>query len=117
VRNGTALSLGQARHAGAFGQVLPNQTVGIFVAPACPGMMRRREVEFRCGAPLNGFIVVKLRTVIGRDGLESAGMSLNERDRTLVERFFGSNRQVADQEKACLSFNQAQDAVLGSRHP
>ncbi len=45
-----AVVLGEVRHALAFREVLADQAVGVFVGPAFPGMVRRREINVRASA-------------------------------------------------------------------
>ena len=44
-----AVVLRQVRQALSLGQVLANEPVGVFVGPAFPRMVRRREVEAGAG--------------------------------------------------------------------
>ena len=59
-------------HAGAFGDVLANQAVGVFAGAALPRMMRsREEEEADAGSTLELNVVVELGAVVSGDGFES----------------------------------------------
>ena len=55
------------RHALPLGQVLSNQTIGVFVRASFPGMMRCGKVEPSLRLFLDGREAMKLRPVVGRD--------------------------------------------------
>ncbi len=63
-----AVVLRQEHHALFLGQVLANEPVGVFVGPAFPRMVRRREVEAGAGALLDRGVAVELGPVVRRDG-------------------------------------------------
>jgi hypothetical protein len=65
--------LSECRHAGAFGYVLTDQAVGVFIGAALPRVMGRREVERDAGRALELGVVVELCAVVGGDGLNRCG--------------------------------------------
>lgn len=75
-------------HAGAFGHVLTDQAVGVFVGAALPGMMRCREVERDAGRALELRVVVELGAVVGGDRFESLWMTADQTQRTAIRMFF-----------------------------
>ena len=76
LRNSIALSLSQVSHAGAFRDVLANQTVGVFVRSPLPGVMRCGEVECRVGRGFDLRILMELCSIISRNGFEFGGFPL-----------------------------------------
>ena len=114
VRDVTALSLGQAGHAGALGQVLPDEAVGVFVGPAFPGVIWRGEVERRSGPPFDGGVVVEFGPVVGSDRFEQVTPWADDAQRAGVHGCCGSVGQLADDHQSGLAFDQTKDSILAS---
>ena len=64
--------LRQVRHGLFLGQVLANEPVGVFVGPAFPRMVRRREVEAGAGRVLDRGVAMELGAVVGGDRPDGA---------------------------------------------
>ena len=76
--DGVAASLRELGHAGAFGNVLTDEAVGVFVGAALPGMMGSSEVKRGTGSSLDQGVIMELGAVVGGDGFESLRMSAYE---------------------------------------
>ncbi len=59
--------LRQVRHALFLGPVLANEPVGVFVGPAFPRMVRRREVKASASRMLDHGVAMELRPVVCRN--------------------------------------------------
>jgi len=68
-RNAIAVVLRQVFHVLALGQVLADQAVGVFVGPAFPRRMGRREIKPGVGRLLDRRVAMELRPVVRRDGV------------------------------------------------
>ncbi len=64
VGNDVALLLGQAPHAFPFRQILADQSVGVFVGPALPGMVWACEVHGGSGGGLDNRIAMELGAIV-----------------------------------------------------
>ena len=85
--------LSEVGHALAFGQVLPDQAIGVLVGAALPCMMRGGEIEARACGPLELRVVVELRPIVYGDGPD--GMRL-ARNQLLRARGHHAARKLAD---------------------
>ena len=65
-----ALALRERTQGRALGQILAEQSVGVFVGAAFPGMVRRREVDAQSELPLDVLVAVELGAVIGSEGVD-----------------------------------------------
>ena len=74
-----AFFLGQFSHVGSFGQVLPDQSVGVLARPPFPGMVRRGEVELRSTRLFQPRVAVELAAVVGGDRPHSPAMPPQQR--------------------------------------
>lgn len=115
IGNQAAVELRDCVHAGAFGQVLTDQSVRVFVGSPLPRVMRVGEIEARAALSFDVLIVVKFRSVVSGDGMDAGRMFANEPGRSGCHRFHGAVRQLADQGVAGLPLYQGDDAVLASR--
>ena len=66
--DGVAVALGERAEVCAFGEVLADQSVGVFVCAAFPGLVWMGEVDGRMEVRLQVFIHVEFRAVVGSDG-------------------------------------------------
>lgn len=114
--NDVALILGESRHAGALGDVLANESIGVLVAAAFPGVVRSGEIEGDAGGFFNLVIGMELGAVVGGDGLESPGVLHNKSDGPLIQFFFGAGLELPDQHEACAALDQRNDTVQGASH-
>ena len=55
-------------HAGPLGDVLADQTVGVFICTAFPGMIGRREIAGHRESLLNRFVAMELRAIVEGNG-------------------------------------------------
>ena len=109
-RDPIAVVLGEVGHALSLGQILPDQTIRVFVGAALPRMMQRREIEASAGGPLELGVLVELRAIVDRDrahGMELradelAGPSIHGRAHAPIE--------LAEEQKARLALDHAQHA-------
>ena len=92
-----AVGFSETGKRGAFGSVLADEAVGIFVGAAFPGMVRVGKVEGGTEALFDGFISVELDTVVGGDGVDFEGTK--QLDGALLGEFGGGllDRADADQ--------------------
>src|SRR5688572_4856159 len=109
--DGIAATLGEARHVGVLGQVLPDQAVGVLVGAALPGVMRIGEVERHAGGVLDSGIAVELGAVVGGDGLELPRMPADQGNGPGRGLFLSACLELADLQVAALALHQAHDAV------
>lgn len=66
--NFAAFVLSERFEARGFGQVLPDQSVGILVGPSLPRVIGRSEVESYAGFELDVGILMELGAVVEGDG-------------------------------------------------
>src|SRR5436190_15968267 len=85
-----AIVLGEVGHALSFGQILPDQAVGVFVGAALPRVMRGGEVEAGGGGPLELGVVVKLCPIIDGDGLHGMGLRGDQLLHAVIHRGTGA---------------------------
>ena len=78
------LSLRQVFHVRTFRQVLPDQSIGVFVGAPLPGGIRVSEVEGCVSGRFDLRVLMKLGTIICRDGLEFGSLGLQRLDASLV---------------------------------
>src|SRR5438309_587115 len=67
--------LRQCFHALAFGQILPDQPVGVFIGASFPGMVRGGEVELHSALFFDLPVAVELGAVVGCYRFDSAAVS------------------------------------------
>lgn len=71
LRNRIAAGLGQIVHTTAFRQILPDQSVGVFVSPPLPRMIGVCEVEADIAAIFEIAVSMEFATVVRRDRFEA----------------------------------------------
>ena len=69
-----ASGLGEIIHAAAFPQILPDQSVGIFVSSPLPRVVGVGEVELHACLFLQIAVGVKLAAIVGGDRREAFGV-------------------------------------------
>ena len=89
--NAIALSLCQIFQVHAFREVLADQTIGVFIRAALPGVMRCGEVESGTSGLFDLWILMKLGTVIRGNGFELCDFTIEQLDATPIE---GSRRPI-----------------------
>ena len=113
VGDGGALVLGEGGEVGAFGEVLADQAVSIFVGAAFPGVVRSGEVDRDLEFSFDGFIGVKLSAVVGGDGFEEGFVFSKKFDRALGSVCRGRVRQFSDPDLAAEAVDDGEDACFG----
>ena len=78
--DGIAAGLGDGLHRGSFWQVLADEPIRVFVGAPFPGVVRRSEVDRDSRRCLDLAVAVELSAVVGGDGFEQAGVSLDQLD-------------------------------------
>jgi len=106
--------LRELRHAGALGDVLSYQSVGVLVRAALPGVVWSGEVEGDTGALFDGGVVVELRAVIRGDGFEALWMPTDETQRSVIRMFLGASSELADHDVAGLAFDDGHETVTAA---
>ncbi len=107
-----AVVLSERGHAGALGQVLADEAVGVFVGATFPGVMGRGEIELQTDGVLDCGIAMELGAVVGGDGAEVLGVALGQANGAVVELLCGARLELADQDVTGFALDQADDAVL-----
>ena len=105
-----ALRLGQTGEAGAFGEVLTDESVGVFVGAALPSVMWISEVDLGPEEPLDIFEAMELGAVIGGDAMHWVQLAEQQPDRTARGFLSGCARQFGDADETALTLHQRQDA-------
>ncbi len=78
VCNRIALCLSKCRHRGAFGQILSDKSVGIFIGSSLPRVVWVSKIKSSIGGRFNKLILVKLSAIIGGNGGEQTIKSTHE---------------------------------------
>ncbi len=105
-----ALRLGQTGEAGAFGEILTDEPVGVFVGAALPSVMWISEVDLGPKEALDIFEAMELGAVVGGDAVHGVQLAEQQPDRTARGFLSGCARQFGDADEAALTFHQRQDA-------
>ncbi len=72
VCNRIALCLSKCRHRGAFGQILSDKSVSIFIGSSLPRVVWVSKIKSSIGGGFNKLILVKLSAIIGGNGGKQA---------------------------------------------
>ncbi len=110
-RNGGTLLLREVRHAGALGDVLADEPIGVLVGAAFPGMMRGREVHLRRGRGLECGVPMKLRPVVTGERVDGMRLLPQEWNSASIKFGDGPRPEFAEQEIAGLPLDQTHNAV------
>lgn len=106
--DGVALRLGEIPQAGAFGQILAEQPIGVFVGGALPSVVGCREVDFGAETTLQFLVEMKLAAVVGGDGPHRVGFAAEHRGGPR-EGFFGANPgKFPDPHQTALSLDDSE---------
>src|SRR5438874_11417528 len=98
--------MSQPFHGGALGQVLANQTVGVFVGAAFPGVIGSREVEENIGDSFDLLVGVELGSVVNGDGAEQVWLLVDQLQEASVYGCSVAGREMGDQNGASEALNQ-----------
>ena len=109
--NGVAFVLGEAGHRGVLWQVLADEAVGVLGGAALPGVIGLGEVEYDPGQALEPRVVMKLGTIVGREGQDA--QSPDHDQEHAVDLGHGLVEEFADHQKACTPVHEGEDALLG----
>ncbi len=85
VCNRVALCLSKCRHRGAFGQILSDKAVGIFIGSTFPRVVWVSKIKSSIGGGFNKLILVKLSAIIGGNGGKKAIKSTHKLNGSLVK--------------------------------
>ena len=96
----------------SFGEVLSDESVGVLVGAALPGMMWGGEVEAGVGDALDVGVAVEFGAVVGRDGAYGSGLALDQLDSPSAELLRGPRVELSDLHISGLSFHEGHDARL-----
>ena len=72
------LGLRQLIQAHPFWEILPDQSIGVFIAAPLPRMMWRCKVKLEAMGLLHLFVSMELTAVVSSDGAELLRMPFNE---------------------------------------
>src|SRR5262245_31371225 len=106
-------------HAVSLGQVLPQETIGVLVGAALPGVMGRGEVEAGRSGALDGPVAMELAAVVDGDRVDRARLDANQMPHAPVDLRSCAPRQPAEHDVAGLALDQAQHAgtrLAGAEH-
>ncbi len=95
----------------AFGQVLVDQSVGVFVGPALPSVVRSGEVELHFAAQLDLRVPMKLGAVVGGDRTEFTLVPAHEHEGDAAGLGDRARLELADEGVPALALDQSQDAA------
>jgi hypothetical protein len=110
-RDRVASGLGEIIHAAAFPQILPDQSVGIFVSSPLPRVVGVGEVELHAGLFLQIAVGVKLAAIVGGDRQESLRVLLHQFAEPLVRGRRRPCLELSDEHIAGLSVYDRGDAA------
>jgi len=94
--DGVAACLIDVLHGSALRQVLSNETVGVLVNTAFPGVIGSGKVERRTGGSFDVAIAVEFGSVVDGDRFEQSAMSPDELNDTAVRGGNRSGSELAD---------------------
>ena len=109
-RDGFALGLSDGVKIGALGQILANETVGVFVGAAFPGVMGRGKVDLGGKLFFDLFINMELGAVVGGDGLNPVSIGLEDFDGSVEGVLASGAGEFADADQAGFSFHDGDNA-------
>lgn len=109
--NPVAVGLGKLPEARAFGKILSNKSVGIFVGASLPGMVGRGEVAPHASYFLNVFVTMELGAVVERDGSKVSVESLDGTQHGFVSLLDVPCDELLDNGEAGDPFDEGEDAV------
>ena len=107
-----AFCLSDFAHAHSFGEILPKQSVEVFVGAPLPRMIRGSEVALDGMNLLDDLVIMKLGAVVKRDRLEALAVLRDGLHGRLVDLGHRAARQLLDDGHAGLAFNQSQHAMV-----
>lgn len=113
-RDGGALTLGEGGEVSAFGEVLSEKSVGVFVGTAFPGVVRSGEVEFGVEVSLERFVQVELRAVIRGDSSDRMRFVAQDVDSPVGGLLSADTRKLAEAQKAALTFDDRDGGGLAA---
>ena len=107
-----AASFGEIGERGAFGQILADKTVRIFVGASFPGVMGSGEVDGRIEGCLERFVAMKLDPVVRGDGSHGMRFVGEQGDEPSIGVLDGWAEERPDSDDATLALNGGSDAGL-----
>src|SRR5829696_2890264 len=109
-----ALLLGESGEVGAFGEILAEETVGVFVGAALPGVVRGGEVEASVQAARDVLEAVEFGAVVGSEGEDGVGLVVEEGDNPAGGGSGSRAGKLADANEAAFAFDGGGDAGLAA---
>jgi hypothetical protein len=110
VSDARAEALGEVTERRTLGQVLSDEAVGVLVGAAFPSVMGIGEEDGGIESMLDGFVAVKLDSVVEGDGVHGMGLVGEERDQTSGGEVGGGPGHRADADQAALALDDGGDA-------
>ena len=105
-----ALPLGERMHGGSFGQILPDESVGVLVGAARPGVMRGGEEEPQWEGSFDIPVAVELAAVVGRDRLVADRVAPDQKFHGLPDLLLCPCRELGDLNEAGFAIHEGEDA-------
>ncbi len=102
--------LSEVGQRGAFGEILADETVCIFVGAALPGMVRSGEVDRGAEGALEVHVAVELDAVVGGDGAHRVRFAGEKLDQACVRVLDRSAGQRPQADKPTETFHGGRDA-------
>lgn len=107
-----AFCLSDFAHAHSFGEILPKQSVEVFVGTPLPRVIRGCEVALDRMNLLDDLVIMKLGTVVERDRLEAPSVLRDGHHGGLVDLGHRAARQLLDDGHAGLALHQGQHTMV-----
>lgn len=110
VSDARAETLSEVTERRTLGQVLSDEAIGVLVGAAFPGVMWSGEEDGGVESMFDGFVAVKLDSVVESDGAHGMGFMGEERDQASGGEVGGGPGQRADANHAALTLYDGSDA-------
>lgn len=110
MRDSITLGLSQIIQAHPFWEILPDQSISVFIASPLPRMMWGSKVELEAMSLLHLFVSMELTAVVSSDGSEPFRMPFNELAQASIGLLHGPGRQLANHHITRLAIHQREDA-------
>jgi len=108
------LLLGEGGEVGAFGEILAEETVGVFVGAAFPGVVRGGEVEASVQLARDIFEAMKFGAVVGGEAEDRMGFVFEQEDGPVGGESGRGLGEFADADDPAFAFDGGGDAGLAA---
>ena len=105
-----AEALGEVTERSTLGEVLSDEAVGVLVGAAFPGVMGSGEEDGGVESMLDGFVAVKLDSVVEGEGVHGMGLVGEECNQASGGKVGGGPGHRADADQAALALDDGGDA-------